>query len=82
MAENTACTSLPRALRERAAYSDGIRPGHTVLLVGQKKFGSGEDVNKTSCTVASFHEMKCAVAARLSEGEARVSKPQANESME
>ena len=22
------CTSLPRALRERAAYSDGIRPGN------------------------------------------------------
>ena len=39
-------------------------------------------MSKTSGTIALFHEMKLAVAARLSVGEARVSKPQANESME
>ena len=39
-------------------------------------------MSKTSRAFASFHDMKCAVVARLSEGEARVSKPQAHESME
>ena len=39
-------------------------------------------MSKTSAMIASFHEMKCAVVARLFEGEARVSKPQAHESME
>ena len=38
-------------------------------------------MSKTSAMIASFHEMKCAVMARLFEGAARVSKPQANESM-
>ena len=39
-------------------------------------------MSKTSGMIALFHEMKFAVVARLSEGAARVSKPQANESME
>ena len=38
-------------------------------------------MSKTSATLALFHEMKCGVVARLFEGEARVSKPQAHESM-
>ena len=43
---------------------------------------SGKDMSKTSGMIALLHEMKFAVVARLSEGAARVSKPQANESME
>ena len=39
-------------------------------------------MSKMSEVIALFHEMKCAVVARLSEGKARVSKPQAHESME
>ena len=38
-------------------------------------------MSKTSGAIASFHETKFAVVARLFEGEARVSKPQANESL-
>ena len=37
---------------------------------------------KTSGVFASFHETKCTAVARLFEGEARVSKPQAHKSME
>ena len=42
----------------------------------------GREKSKTPDAIALFHEMKFAVVARLSEGAARVSKPQANESME
>ena len=41
----------------------------------------GKEMSKTSDTIALFYEMKFTVVARLSEGEARVPKPQANESI-
>ena len=41
----------------------------------------GEGISKTSETIALFYEAKCAVVARLSEGKARVPKPQAHESI-
>ncbi|MBO6264987.1 MAG: hypothetical protein J6M57_03145, partial [Acidaminococcaceae bacterium] len=39
---------------------------------------SAQGLRKTSGVFALFHEKKCAVAARLFEGKARVSKPQAH----
>ena len=42
---------------------------------------NGKVLSKTSGTIATFYVMKFAVVARLSEGEARVSKPQANKSI-
>ena len=52
---------------------------------GPEKFNkkaSAQGMSKISGVFASFHEAKCAAVARLSEGEARVSKPQAHKSME
>ena len=52
------------------------------LQIVYKIMRHGKDMSKIYERIASFHEMKRAVVARLSEGEARVSKPQAHESME
>ena len=51
------------------------------LIILIKK-ASAQGFSKTSGVFASFHETKCAAVARLFEGKARVSKPQAHKSME
>ena len=64
-----------------AAYAGG---GY-FFTEGPEKFNkkaSAQGMSKISGVFASFHEAKCAAVARLSEGEARVSKPQAHKSME
>ena len=67
-----------------------LRPGNGQNKTGilQKslkiliKKASAQGFSKTSGVFASFHETKCAAVARLFEGKARVSKPQAHKSME